>query len=285
MPFPVLSMNDPMAAFDVMPLRHQRDLQRLRQQQPYFSGTLAKGFMVLQRLASDPRPQANSELARALGMPRPTVSRLCRSLALLGLLDHDPSSDRYAIGPAALTLGYPYQVNTPWLSSLRPLMQALATRAQGAVSLGVVTEGDVVYIETCAHEGGTLLRPASGAVHGVLETAMGRAWLASLPEPDLLITLLRLRELRPQEYARCAEQVQDSLQHQEERGFAVNFGDAGLGVWALGMASRLRYGPRTLLFNCAVQGVHWTRTGLMRHLGPSLTQLVEAANRLRRIDS
>ena len=277
-------MNDPIAPIEAMPLRHQRDLLRLRQQRPYFSGTLAKGFMVLHCLASDPRPQANSELACALGMPRPTVSRLCRSLALLGLLDHDPATDRYAIGPVALTLGYPYQVNTPWLSSLRPLMQALATQAQGAVSIGVVTNSDVVYIETCAHEGGTLLRPASGAVHGVLETAMGRAWLASLSEPELLLTLMHLREGRPDDFARCAQQVQDSLQHHDQRGFAVNFGDAGLGVWALGMASRLRYGPRTLLFNCAVQGLHWTRERLMRQLGPALTQLVDVANRLRRTE-
>nr|WP_269112192.1 helix-turn-helix domain-containing protein [Delftia acidovorans] len=41
--------------------------------------------MILQCFVSDPRPHANSELARRLGLPRPTVSRLCRSLQTQGL--------------------------------------------------------------------------------------------------------------------------------------------------------------------------------------------------------
>src|SRR3989442_9671345 len=40
-----------------------------------------------------------------------------------------------------------------------------------AVSVGVVMDLDVVYLDTCAWEGGTLKRPGVGAVRGVLETA------------------------------------------------------------------------------------------------------------------
>lgn len=260
-------------------LKAQQDLQRIRDEDPYFSSTLAKGLLILQSFISEPRPHANSELASRLGMPRPTVSRLCRSLQALGFLDHDERLDRYFIGPAAVALGYPYLINTPLLGQLRPAMQALAERVEGAVSVGVAMDLDVVYVETCAHEDGTLRRPGVGAVRGVLETAMGRAWLAQLQPDEQRAFLDRARRERPDEAARCAEAAQESLAQYAKRGFAINLGDAGLGVLAVGVASKIRYGSRRLLFNCAVQGLRVRRSELLGRIGPELLQLVSMADR------
>src|SRR5215218_3758911 len=235
-------------------IRDQQDLRRVRAQDPNFSGTLAKGLMILQSFVDDPRAHANSEFADRLGLPRPTVSRLCRSLQALGFLDHDDRLDRYFIGPAAVTLGYPYVINTPLLPQLRPAMQSLADRFEGAVSVGVTMELDVVYVETCAHEHGTLKRPGVGAVRGIVETAMGRAWLAQLSPAERNRFLARGRQERPAEYDRSTEGLKDSLANYAKRGFSINMGDAGLGVLAVGVASNIRYGPRRLLFNCAVPG-------------------------------
>lgn len=260
-------------------VRNQNELRRVRDEDPYFSGTLAKGLLILQRFVSDPRAHANSELADQLGLPRPTVSRLCATLEALGFLDHDPRLDRYFIGPAAVTLGYPYVISTPMLGMLRPAMQALADRAQGAVSVGVTLGLDVVYVETCAYEDGTLMRPGVGATRGIAETAMGRAWLAQLSSAERQAFMTRLRRERPDEAARCVEGVRDSLAHYAQRGFSVNLGDAGLGVLAVGAASRLRHGSRNLLFNCAVPGLRARKADLLDTLGPGLVELVNMAHR------
>ena len=57
-------------------IKDQGDLRKVRDADPDFSGTLAKGLMILQCFVSDPRAHANSEFADRLGLPRPTVSRL-----------------------------------------------------------------------------------------------------------------------------------------------------------------------------------------------------------------
>lgn len=237
-------------------------------------------MLILQCFVSDPRPHANSELARRLGLPRPTVSRLCRSLQTMGYLDHDERLDRYFVGPAAVALGYPYVINTPHLAQLRLPMQALADRVQGAVSVGVITDLDVVYVETCAWQGGTLKRPGVGAVRGVLETAMGRAGLAQLDAAAQQRFIDRVRSQRPGEYARCIDNARESLAHYARRGFAVNLGDSGLGVVAVGAASRMRHGPRQLLFNCAVPGLGLRTRELLQGVGPGLAQLVVLCDRL-----
>jgi DNA-binding IclR family transcriptional regulator len=260
-------------------IKDQRDLREVRDADPNFAGTLAKGLMILQSFVSDPRAHANSEFAERLGLPRPTVSRLCRSLQALGFLDHDERLDRYFIGPAAVTLGYPYVINTPLLPQLRPAMQALALRFEGAVSVGVAMDLDVVYIESAAHEQGTLKRPGVGAVRGIVETAMGRAWLAQLSAAERTKFLAGVRQQRPEEARRCADGVRDSVANYAKRGFAINLGDAGLGVLAVGVVSRIRYGSRQLLFNCAVPGYRARSDDLVKTIGPNLVQMVHMADR------
>ncbi|WP_051236331.1 IclR family transcriptional regulator [Ottowia thiooxydans] len=260
-------------------IKTRTDLQKVRDDDPYFSGTLAKGLMILQCFVHDPRAHANSEFAERLGLPRPTVSRLCRSLQAMGFLDHDDRLDRYFIGPAALTLGYPYVVNMPLITQLRPAMQSMAERFEGAVSVGVAMDLDVVYVESCAHERGTLMRPAVGAVRGIVETAMGRSWLSQHTASQRTGFLARAKQERPDEFSRSSEGLKDSFSQYPKRGFAINLGDAGMGILAVGVASTIQYGPRNLLFNCAVPGYRANQTDLLKSIGPALVQLVNMANR------
>lgn len=260
-------------------IKDQQDLRRVRGDDPNFSGTLAKGLMILQTFVHEPRPHANSELAARLGLPRPTVSRLCRSLQALGFLDHDERLDRYFIGPAAVTLGYPYVINTPILAELRPAMQSMADRFEGAVSVGVTMDLDVVYLETCTHKQGTLTRPGVGALRGIIETAMGRAWLAQLAPSERNRFLARARHERADVFRHSIDGAKESIVNYAKRGYAVNLGDAGFGVHAVGVASRIRYGPRTLLFNCAMPGYRGRHADLLTRVGPALVDLVNLAGR------
>lgn len=260
-------------------MQDDADLRRVKEDDPYFSGTLAKGLLIMKCFVSEPRAHANSELAARLGLSRPTVSRLCRTLHALGFLDHDERLDRYFIGPAAVTLAYPYLIKTPMLALVRPAMQALADRVEGAVSVGVTMDLDVVYLETCAYEEGTLKRPGVGAVNGVLETAMGRAWLAQLAAPERQAFFKRARQLRPEQYARTHKRAMDAVTAYPQRGYAINMGDSGLGVLAVGVASKAHYGPRRLLFNCAVPGLRMSEKDLHETIGPELAQLVGLADR------
>lgn len=255
------------------------ELRASREANPDFAGTLAKGLMILQTFVQEPRPLANSEIASRLKLPRPTVSRLCRTLLEMGYLEHDDRIDRYFIGPAAVGLGYPYVVNTPLLAQARGPMQALAEEVAGAVSVGVAVDLDVVYIESCAWRTGTLARPAAGALRPLAPTAMGRAWLGTLSAAERAAMLTRLQHERPDEMKHCAAGIGESLALQAERGFAINLGDMGMGIQAVGVASRLRYGTRTLLFNYAVPGTQLRKGSLIGRIGPRLVELVRQAER------
>ncbi len=260
-------------------LRHQSDVASLREDDPNFSGTLAKGLMILQAFVREPRPHANSELAALLGLPRPTVSRLCRTLLALGYLERDERIDRYFIGPAAVALGYPYIVSIDLRARARSAMQALANQVRGAVSIGVVLGLDVVYVETCAWQRGTLSLPDMGAVRGLAEMAMGRAWLYTLDAGKRAEVLREIQAQRPDEWARCAPGIEESLATQARLGFAVNYGDAGYGEYGVALCSRIRHGTRPLIFNCAISPTRMAPHDLRTTIGPRLVEMVQRCDR------
>ncbi|WP_322066475.1 IclR family transcriptional regulator [Burkholderia ubonensis] len=67
---------------------------------------LARGLAILCAFGPDRDWLGNREIALETGIPAPTVSRLLQSLVALGYLHHDDSSRKYALAPAALSLGY-----------------------------------------------------------------------------------------------------------------------------------------------------------------------------------
>ncbi len=91
------------------------------------------------------------------------MSRICRTLFELGYLDWEPSLDKYFVSAQVLALGYPYLTGLQVRHVARPLMQVLADRIEGAVSMGVAHRLDVTYLQSCIHNEGTPARPDTGA--------------------------------------------------------------------------------------------------------------------------
>ena len=73
--------------------------------------------------------------------------------------------------------------------------------------------------------------------------------------------------------------MKDSSANYAKRGVSMTVGDGGVGVLAVGVASKIRYGPRNLLFNCAVPGYRAKPADLLKTIGPTLVQLVNMADR------
>ncbi|AOY95701.1 IclR family transcriptional regulator [Cupriavidus sp. USMAA2-4] len=247
-----------------------------RLEDPSFGGLLAKGFALLRCFIDEPQPLGNGELAQRLQLPRATVSRICRTLFELGYLDWDPKLDKYFVSAQVLALGYPYLAGLQVRHLARPLMQALADRVEGAVSMGVAHRLDVTYLLSCTHNEGTPAKPGVGAVRSVMRTAMGRAFLCTLSKQEFGKLMASAKAERPEEYEACYDRVCHNVAHYPKRGFAINEGDAGSGVHGAGVYSRIVYLNRPLLFNCALAGSQLRRGTLERRIAPMLMEMVRA---------
>ncbi len=247
-----------------------------RRDDPSFGGLLAKGFALLRCFIDEPQPMGNGELSRRLQLPRATVSRICKTLYELGYLDWDPKLDKYFVSAQVLALGYPYLTGLPMRHTARPLMQALADRIEGAVSMGVAHRLDVTYLLTCTHNEGTPARPGVGAVRSVLNTGMGRAFLCTLSKAEFQRLMEIAQRERPDEYAASYDRICHNVAHYPKRGYATNEGEAGIGVHGVGIYSRIVYLNRPLLFNCAIAGSKLRRGMLEKRVAPMLAEMVRS---------
>src|SRR2546423_10223353 len=71
-----------------------------------FVTALGRGLEVLRCFGPRDRWLANQEIAARTGLARPTVSRLVYTLTELGFLRHAHARRKYALGSAAVSLGY-----------------------------------------------------------------------------------------------------------------------------------------------------------------------------------
>jgi len=141
------------------------------------------GGMLLQALVRHGTPMMLRDLAREAGMPPAKAHPYLVSFGKLGLIEQDPSTGRYGLGPFSLQMGLAA------LHGLDPLKAALAEVPKLAddiqLNVAVAVWGNlgptVVHIEECSMQIHINMRPGT-VMTPLLLSATGRCFAAFLPE-------------------------------------------------------------------------------------------------------
>ncbi|MGH3432874.1 MAG: IclR family transcriptional regulator [Thermocrispum sp.] len=144
-------------------------------------GTVRNAMLLLALLSEGPAYQQLTDLAERSGLSVPTVHRLLRSLVLADLVEQDPSSSRYGLGPEMVRLAQRYLARLPVLGALAPYLLPLRDAIGQTVHVAVLVRGHVVYVDRVDSSGGGLYRDTH-QVHPALETAAGRVLAARAAE-------------------------------------------------------------------------------------------------------
>jgi len=110
-------------------------------------GTIRNASVLLDLLSDGPAYHQLSDLADRSGLSLPTVHRLLRSLVAAGLVQQDPASSRYGLGPELVRLSERYLDRLPLLQSLRPYLVDLRNRTRVTVQVAVRMRERVAYVE------------------------------------------------------------------------------------------------------------------------------------------
>lgn len=151
--------------------------------------SVQRAVQILRLLAAGgPRPGL-AELAEKIGVAKPTVHALLRTLEGEGLVAQDRQTGKYVLGPGLLALGNAF-LETHELR-MRSLTWAdlLASRANEAVWVGVLTGDHVLVVHHAFRPEGAVQILEVGASLPWHTCALGKAIVAFLPE-DHQATLL-----------------------------------------------------------------------------------------------
>ena len=113
-----------------------------------FVSALARGIEVLRAFGARDVWLTNQELARRTGLAKPTVSRLAYTLTRIGQLRYSETTNKYALGSAAFSLGLCALGQLDIRRIARPLMQALSEHARAAVHFSMADRLAMVLIDT-----------------------------------------------------------------------------------------------------------------------------------------
>jgi IclR family acetate operon transcriptional repressor len=145
-------------------------------------GTLARGLDILGLFAADGPELSQREISATLGLPGPTVHRLCAVLAERGYLERDPGSRRYSLGMEVARLVPPLMAGLRLPELARGALRRLAEATAETANLAVLEGGEAVYL--ASETGSRLLTPYApvGLRLPVHCTALGKCLLAQLPD-------------------------------------------------------------------------------------------------------
>jgi IclR family transcriptional regulator, KDG regulon repressor len=149
---------------------------------------LHKAVDVLEALRGEASGMALSDLAKSVGMPKPTVYRIVATLKSRGYVE-DGSAGAYRISRKLLQ---PLPEESPvqnLLRAARPAIVALVASCQETCNLGVLDGGEVLVIETTESPLSVRMSSKIGNRRYAHSTALGKVLLAGLTHTEVLRTI------------------------------------------------------------------------------------------------
>jgi DNA-binding IclR family transcriptional regulator len=130
-----------------------------------------------------------SDLAARLELPNSTVHGILRTLADHGMVEQEPGSLRYMLGPAVLRLSSVYLDSLEFRSRALKWAEELARRTGASVRAGVLLLDDAIVVHHEPRPDGSRQMSEVGFVVPAHASALGKALLAFSPAHSTSTTL------------------------------------------------------------------------------------------------
>jgi DNA-binding IclR family transcriptional regulator len=247
-----------------------------------FVTALARGLELLRCFSPGERYLGVTGLSHRTGIPKPSVSRLAGTLVKLNYLHFSPALGKYSLGSGVLSLGYAMLSNIDVRQIARPLMQELAEYSQASVSIGVCDRLSMVYIETVRSNAPIGTRRGIGSRLPLAVTAIGRAYLAKLPEQERDFLMRQLRQRDERNWPRLHAGIEKGIRDYTEKGFCISISEWEKDVSSVSVPFTDADG-RLMAFSCGGAAFLLTSDKLENDIGPRLANLVQLISGTGRI--
>lgn len=193
------------------------------------SRSLERGLQILRAFRTGTVVLSNAELAARTDLPRPTVSRLTRSLVEQGFLDYDLAAQGYKLAPVFLSLADAFRHADGYSEAAYRLMRDLAKREGVNVGLAIPDRLEMVYLESFRESRKGVFRHATAGSRFPMElTSGGRAYLASLESGKREAILNRIGSRYGAEWPHLLQQIEDAVLQIQQTGYCVAHWQPGM---------------------------------------------------------
>jgi len=161
-----------------------------------------------------------SELGRRLDVHKATASRLAATLAERGLLERDPTSERYRLGFGLIRLAGAAMSRLDLVSSARTTLEDLAEQTHETVTLGVLSGDDVVSVDQVTGTRSIVSVSWVGKRTALHTTSTGKVFLAFMSDAERERRLAQPLDRPTARSIADAGALRDQLDEVRRRGYA-----------------------------------------------------------------
>lgn len=201
--------------------------------------SVQRATTLLEAVADSARPRTAPELAEACGLHRSTAWRILATLEEAGLVDRDPATNRYSIGPVVARLAAGASDSLPRLA--RPHLEELSRRTGETVSLAVPRRLQLVYVDQ-VQAPHVMAADWLGRAVPLHATSTGKALLAFLPPEELHTALTQSLARFTDQTITGPDELREELERTRRRGYAVSRGELETALWGASAPIRDRGG-------------------------------------------
>jgi DNA-binding IclR family transcriptional regulator len=206
--------------------------------------SVERAAVILSVLGSGPPRLGVTEIADRVGLAKPTVHGLLRTLVTHDLVAQDPASGKYSLGAGVLRLGNAYLDGSELRACSLPWAQALAQRANEAVWVATLSGTQVIVLHHMFRPGNTVQILEVGAAVPWHACALGHAIVAYLPDDEVTRVLAAERAPLTGRTKTSRAALVQALGRVRRRGYAIEdqeatVGDAGIAAPIIGGDGRV----------------------------------------------
>jgi DNA-binding IclR family transcriptional regulator len=207
-----------------------------RREGPYFSKIIDKGLRIINLFTPETTSLSLTDIARQTRINPTSTFRFVETLVQLGYLRKDARTKLIKLGPMALALGYNIIKSFDLLQIVKPAVDKAFDRHNVSIDTAVTEHGQLVLLYR--REVKDTLTFTLPFVSSDLQcSALGKAYLASLPDKELRAFLERMTYVRrtPRSLTSRAAILAD-LRRTRTRGYSINNEEYILGLISIGAA-------------------------------------------------
>ena len=236
-----------------------------------FVAALARGLEIL-GCFSEARPSLTvTEIAHLLGIPQPSVWRLCHTLIKLGYLTSD-AGDRLRPALAVLRLGYMVLSDLRTAELAKPYLQELADRYLAASGIAVYEDGGMRLLLRCEGSSELVLNLQTGSRVSLATSSLGWGYLADL-SPEEREVALGTNEVVRRSWKAAEPAFLEACVGYREHGFIINAGVFHPGYNTAAVPVRGADGRTAFVLNCGGESSLLPMSVLESEVGPQLRDL------------
>jgi IclR family acetate operon transcriptional repressor len=193
--------------------------------------SLSRALNLLQRLAETPSGLSLTDLSYQLGIPTATVHRMLSTFEEQDFVEQDVEQGLWFVGLKAFTVGNAFLGRRDFVASARPHMHSLVEQCGETANLGVIDDGEVVFISQVESPEVMRMIVRLGSRSPIHASGVGKALLAYLPE-QRFARILQQRGLAhyTEKTIDNPTQLRDELDHVRQLGYALDDEEHAIGL-------------------------------------------------------